>query len=377
MTTRVVVIGAGIAGAAAAHRLVDSCEVVLVEMESQAGYHATGRSAATLSETSGSPAVCALAAASRPFFVDPPDESFGGGLLRPRGLLWVADEEWHGALDDLGAVAASIDVRAERLDARAAAEIVPALRPEWVAGALHEPDAMSIDVARLLDGFLTSFRHKGGTVRLATPTIAAEFVGSTWRVRVTDSPTGNDDTIECDAVVDAGGAWADDLARRSGVTPIGLRPLRRTAFLFPVDGAERWPLVMDVGSRFYFEPEGPGLLASPAEETLVEPCDAQADELAMAQATDALAEATTLRVRGVRSSWAGLRTFTPDRVPVVGPDPDHPGWFWLAGQGGAGIKTAPAMAEALAALVLGEAFPTSLTDLGLTAEHLAADRFRR
>ncbi|MEY2959516.1 MAG: hypothetical protein RLZZ01_2084, partial [Actinomycetota bacterium] len=112
------------------------------------------------------------------------------------------------------------------------------------------------------------------------------------------------------------------------------------------------------------------------EETLVEPCDAQADELAMAQATDSLAEATTLRVRGVRSSWAGLRTFAPDRVPVVGAEPDHPGWFWLAGQGGAGIKTAPAMADALASLVLGEAFPTSLTDLGLTAEHLSVVRLR-
>lgn len=369
---RVVVIGAGIAGAAAAHRLADTCEVVLVEMESQAGYHATGRSAATLSETSGSAAVCALAAASRPFFVRPPDDAFGGGVLRPRGLLWVADEPWRHALDDLAAVAASIGVRADRLDAAAAADLVPVLRTGWVDSALHEPDAMSIDVARLLDGFLTSFRRRQGTIRLATPALRIERIDATWLVHLSDGS----DTIACDVVVNAAGAWADDVARRSGIEPIGLRPLRRTAFVFPVDGADGWPLVMDVGNRFYFEPEGPGVLASPSEETLVEPCDAQADELAMAMATDELAEATTLRVRGVKSSWAGLRTFAPDRIPVLGEDPEHPGWFWLAGQGGAGIKTAPAMAEALATLVLGEPFPTSLSALGVTATTLAPERLR-
>jgi D-arginine dehydrogenase len=382
-SSRVVVIGAGIAGAAAAHRLAESCEVVLVEMEPHAGFHATGRSAATLSETSGSAAVCALAAASRPFFVDPPDDAFGGGVLRPRGLLWVADEPWRSALDDLAAVAASIGVRAERLDGDAAAAVVPVLRPDWLDAALYEPDAMSIDVARLLDGYLTAFRRRGGTVRLATPAVRVERTGSSWRVALTGAPStpsgagvDADDVVECDVVVNAAGAWADEIARRSGVTPIGLRPLRRTAFVFPVEGVDGWPLVMDVGSRFYFEPEGPGLLASPGEETPSEPCDARADELAMAQATDSLAEATTLRVRGVRSSWAGLRTFTADRVPLVGEEPDHPGWFWLAGQGGAGIKTAPAMADTLASLVLDEPFPAALSSLGVTAAMLAPDRLR-
>lgn len=369
-TAQVVVVGGGIAGAAAAFRLASDAEVVLVEMESQPGVHATGRSAAVLSETSGSAAVCALAVASRHFFVDPPDDTVESTVLSPRGLLWVADEAARPALDDLATVAGSIGVRADRLDADAAADLVPALRSDWVADALHEPDAMSIDVARLLDGFLTGFRRRGGTVRLASPAVRIERNGGGWRVHLPDS------TIHADVVVNAAGAWADDVARRAGVRPLGLQPLLRTAFTFPVVGAEAWPLVMDAGSRFYFEPEGPGLLASPAEETASEPCDARPDELAIAMAVDALAEATTLSVRGVRSTWAGLRTFAPDRIPVVGEDPDHPGFFWLAGQGGAGIKTSPAMADALARLVLDEPFPTALTELGVGSDVLTPARFR-
>ena len=363
-------IGAGIAGAAVAYRLAAECDVVLVEMEPQPGTHATGRSAAVLSETSGSPAACALAVASRPFFVEPPDDALDSTVLSPRGLLWVADAPSLPLLDELSAVAGSIGVRAERLDGDAATGLVPALRPEWLAGALHEPDAMSIDVARLLDGFLAGLRRRGGTVRLASPALRIERTGTAWRVGLPDG------RVDADVVVNAAGAWADEIARRAGVPEIGMQPLLRTAFTFPADGVAAWPLVMDVASRFYFEPEGPGLLASPGDETPSEPCDARADELAIAMAADALAEATTLVVRGVRAKWAGLRTFAPDRVPVVGEDPDHPGFFWLAGQGGAGIKTSPAMADVLASLVLGEPFPASLTHLGVTAATLAPGRFR-
>lgn len=367
---KVVVVGGGIAGAAAAHALALDADVVLVEMEPQAGFHATGRSAAVLSETSGSRAVCALASASRTFFVDPPDDTLDATVLTPRGLLWVGDAGTRPALDDLAAVAGSLGADAAMLDAEEVQRLVPAMRRDWLAGALHEPDAMSIDVARLLDGFLTGLRRRGGNVRLGTPAMRLERHGSSWRVDVADGSIG------CDVVVDAAGAWADDIARRAGVEPLGLQPFRRTAFTFPLDGASDWPLVMDVGGHFYFEPEGPGLLASPAEETPSEPCDARADELAIAMAVDALAAATTIAVRGVRSTWAGLRTFAPDRVPVIGEDPDHPGFHWLAGQGGAGIKTAPAMAAALAAGVLGRPFPTTLTELGLEPASLAPDRFR-
>lgn len=367
---RVVVIGAGIAGAAAAYRLAADCEVVLVEMEPQAGHHATGRSAAVLSETSGSRAVCALAAASRSFFVDPPTDAFDATVLSPRGLLWVSDESARPALDEIAAVATSIGVRADWMDADAAIGLVPALRREWLAAALHEPDTMSIDVARLLDGFLAGLRRRGGQVRLASPAVRAERRAGGWRVHVPDG------ALDGEFVVDAAGAWADVVAERAGIAPLGLQPLLRTAFTFPVDGVGRWPLVMDAASRFYFEPEGPGLLASPAEETPSEPCDARADEVAIAMAVDALSAATTLSVRGVRSTWAGLRTFAPDRTPVIGAEPEHPGFFWLAGQGGAGIKTSPAMADALAALVLDEPFPAELVELGVGPDVVSPARLR-
>jgi D-arginine dehydrogenase len=157
---------------------------------------------------------------------------------------------------------------------------------------------------------------------------------------------------------------------------LGLTPLLRTAFTFPVDGVESWPLVMDAGDRFYFEPEGPGLLASPADETPSPPCDARADETAMAVGVDTLAEATTLEVRGVRSRWAGLRTFAPDRLPVVGEDPMAPGFFWLAGQGGAGIKTSPAMATLISAIVRRAELPGELRAFGIDPSVLSPSRLR-
>lgn len=367
---RVVVVGAGIAGAAAAHALARFADVVLVEMEAQPGTHATGRSAAVLSETSGSAAVCALAVASRPFFTAPPDGLFEAPLLSPRGLLWVADEPYAAALDELAATASGVGVRADRLTAAEAIARVPALRDGWVIGAVHEPGAMSIDVAGLLDGFLAGFRRRGGSVRLSSPALRIEPTGAGWRVELPDG------AIDADVVVDAAGAWSDEVAVRAGLDPIGLQPFRRTAFTFPVDGVDGWPMVMDAGSRFYFEPEGPGLLGSPAEETASEPCDARPDELDIARAVDALGEATTLQVRGVRATWAGLRTFAPDRIPIVGEDPSRPGFFWLAGQGGAGIKTAPAMAEVVAALVAGDPFPPALVELGLRADALSPARLR-
>jgi D-arginine dehydrogenase len=232
--------------------------------------------------------------------------------------------------------------------------------------------AMSIDVARLLGGFLTGFRRRGGAVRCSDPALRLEPAGDRWRVV---TPSG---TITAEAVVNAAGAWADRVGGTAGLDPIGLQPLRRTAFVFPADGVAAWPLVMDIGSRFYFEPEGPGLLASPADETPSEPTDARADELDIARAVDALAQATTLEVRGVRSSWAGLRTFAPDRLPVVGPDPRAPGLFWLAGQGGGGIKTSPALAHYVTGLVVDGIPPAELGGVDLRPFHqdIRPDRLR-
>jgi D-arginine dehydrogenase len=250
--------------------------------------------------------------------------------------------------------------------------LVPELRPERAeAGGVYEPDAMTIDVDALLQGFLRGLRARGGEVVVTAELGAAHRTTDGWAV------DAGERRIACRAVVDAAGAWGDVVARRVGVRPIGLAPLRRTAALVPApDSVRSWPLVMDVAGRVYCEPESGGLLISPADETPSEPCDAAAEELDVALALERVAEATTIAPRSVRRAWAGLRTFSPDRAPVAGQDPDAPGFFWLVGQGGAGIKTAPALARVTAAVVAGEPLPADVTARGVTAESLSPSRFR-
>jgi D-arginine dehydrogenase len=196
-----------------------------------------------------------------------------------------------------------------------------------------------------------------------------------WQAEVVTADGGA--VVDADVVVNAAGAWGDEVAKRAGIAPIGLQPLRRTAALVAVpDGVDptAWPLVMDVAGRCYFEPESGGLLLSPADEHATDPCDARAEELDVAWSLDVLADTTTLDVRRVRRAWAGLRTFSLDRQPVIGWEPSHPAFCWLVGQGGAGIKTAPAAAAAIAALVADRPWPDELSALGVTAVSLAPRR---
>ncbi len=367
-----VVVGAGMAGASAAWALAERHRVVLVEMETQPGHHATGRSASVLSETVGHPVVCALAAASRPFLTAPPDGFAEHPLLLPRGLLWVGTDHERVALDELAESAQAVAPSVRRLDAAGVLSLVPRLRPAWSsAGGVHEPDAMAIDVAALLHGFLRGLRARGGELVVSAELAGARPSGGRWEVRAGGRSFG------CDVLVDAAGAWGDVVAARAGVRPLGLAPRRRTAALVPApDEVRTWPMVMDVAGRFYCEPESGGLLVSPADETPSDPCDARPEELDVALALERVGEATTIAPRSVRRAWTGLRTFSPDRAPVAGQDADAPGFFWLVGQGGAGIKTAPVLAQVIAALVLGDPLPPAVTALGVRPESLSPARFQ-
>ncbi|MGH9214214.1 MAG: NAD(P)/FAD-dependent oxidoreductase, partial [Acidimicrobiales bacterium] len=315
-----VVVGGGIAGASVAWALaVRGASVVLVEQEAQTGHHATGRSAALLNETVGHPVVGALARASRPFLAEPPPGFVDHPLLAPRGLLWVGEDT--AALDAVAKEATAGAV--ERLDATAAAALVPELRATWAAaGGVHEAEARSVDVAALLQAYVRGVRSRGGDVATAHEAVRlSPLIGGGWRVEAAGA------TLVGRTVVDAAGAWGDVVAGRAGVMPLGLTPLRRTACIVPVpDGHDvrGWPLIMDVAGGFYAEPEPGGLLVSPGDETPVEPGDARPDELDVALGLDRLREATTLPVRAVRRAWAGLRTFASDRAPVAGFDPDAP-----------------------------------------------------
>ena len=251
---------------------------------------------------------------------------------------------------------------------------MPGLRPHAASGGgVHEPDAMSVDVAALLAGYLRRARRHDAEILTAHEAVEfARTAGGGWRV------TTGERSFEATTVVNAAGAWGDVVATRAGVDPLGLRALRRTACIVPVRAdVTGWPLVMDIANRFYAEPEAGGLLLSPADETESEPTDARAEELDLALALERLDEATDLAPRSIRHSWAGLRTFKPRSGALCSaPDPDDPSFVWCVGQAGAGIKTAPAAAEVIAAAVTGSPFPERLSAWGLTPAGLGAARFR-
>ncbi len=368
---RVAIVGGGIAGTSAAWALAADHDVTLLESEADLGAHATGRSAATLSETSGTRVMCALARASRRFLESPPDGFAEHPLTGPRGLLWIGRDGDEAGLDEIAAIAASgVAPTARRVDDAGCLEVVAELRPGAVtAGGVWEPDARSLDVAALLAAYAAGARQRGANIRRRAEVESLRRTASGWQL------TAGGDTVEADVVVNAAGAWGDVVAARAGVAPLGLCPLRRTAALVPApESVAAWPLVMDVASRCYFEPEAGGLLISTADEHPSEPVDARAEMEDVAWALEMLAETTTLEVRHVRHEWAGLRTFTADRAPAVGWDPDAPGFFWLVGQGGAGIKTAPALAAAAAAIVGDTSWPAELTALGVTPDDLSPAR---
>jgi len=367
VTPHVAVVGAGIAGAGLAYFLRDRARVTLIEAEAQPGYHTTGRSAAFYAETYGGPAVQPLTTASKCFFEHPPEGFAAVPLLGPRGGLHVADA---GALGDLEALERSFGgsgVAIERLGAEALAARVPQLRQTWRAGALWEPGCRDIDVAALHQGFLAGARRAGARLLTDAPVRRIVRRGPLWRI---ETAAG---AVEADILVDAAGAWGDELAVLAGVAPVGLAPLRRTVVVLDVDPAPAadLPLVIAADGSFYFKPDARRLWVSPHDEIPATAADVRPEEFDVALALDRFERATTWRIRRVERAWAGLRTFAPDRIPVYGFDRDVPGFFWCVGQGGFGIQTAPAASELAAALLLGKAPPA-----GLDPAPYAADRLR-
>jgi D-arginine dehydrogenase len=369
--TEVAIVGAGIAGASVAAALAERCRVVLLEREAQAGYHSTGRSAALWSASLGDANVRALTIGSRPFFDMPPPGFAEHPLLVPRGVLEVAGEDARDALDAKVDACRVLSPGVTRLSPAEAAIKVPVLRTDGLVGAFWEPEAADMDVAALHQGFLRLARARGARVMLGAEVTGLARTGGTW---ILETPAG---AVRADMVVNAAGAWADELARLAGAAPAGLVPCRRTGLIVPLPpgtAAAGWPLFGDIAERFYARPEAGRLMVSPADETPVPPCDIQPDELDVAIAVDQLEAATTLEVTRVERRWAGLRTFAPDRLPVVGFDAQAEGFFWLAGQGGYGIQTAPAMADLAAALLLDDRVPAALADLGLARAAIAPGR---
>ncbi|MDT0217187.1 FAD-dependent oxidoreductase [Alcaligenes sp. AB3] len=370
-----VIVGAGMAGVSLAYRLPESAQVLVLERESHAAYHATGRSAAMFVETYGTETIRALTVAGNDFFSHPPAGFSDQPILLPRGVLYVGTAEQQGLLDSQYQDWHEQGLDVSRLSAEEALAMVPCLDPAQLAGALYDGQGQDMDVHALHQGFLKGAQAKGVKLRLDTEVLSAKWDGECWEVQLNSEPT----TLRTRVLVNAAGAWADTLAERCGVQALGIQPKRRSAFLFsPPEGVDHreWPAVIDIGEEFYFKPDAGMLLGSPANADDVDAHDVVAEELDVATGIYRIEERTQLRIRRPSHTWAGLRSFAPDGELVIGQDAQCSGFFWLAGQGGYGIQTAAGASLLAASLLQKQDLPESLKALKIDPAVVSPARFR-
>jgi D-arginine dehydrogenase len=356
----IIVIGAGIAGASVAAHLADTHKVAICEMEERPGYHTTGRSAAAYEPNYGPPPILALTRAARAHFGQ-------GGYLTPRETVFFMPEEQEQAFEHLMAVQQGM----QEISPAVARAKFPLLKEGYARRAVLDPGTADIDVDLLHQSYLRLFRQRGGELHCSRAVTALENNGQ-WTVRTAD------ETLRSRIIVNAAGAWGDKVAAMAGRRPIGLQPKRRSIAVVPgPEGADvmRWPLAGDVGETWYCKPQSGKLLVSPADATPVDPHDAYADDMALAEGIHRFEQAVDLPVTRVERSWGGLRSFAPDGNPVVGHDATPDGFFWLIGQGGYGIQSAPALSRLAAALVRGDEPPEDIMDEGLLLEDISPMRF--
>ncbi|MBT5415673.1 MAG: FAD-binding oxidoreductase [Rhodospirillaceae bacterium] len=365
------IIGAGIGGASAGYRLAEDASVIVVEREERPGYHTTGRSVAVYTEAYGPHVIRALAIAGGEFFTAPPPGFTEKPLCHPHGLMFVARADQRAALEAALAEVQELSPSIAMISLDEAIERVPVLRRDYLDAVFLDPNTMALDVDAIHQGYLRGLKARGGEVVCDAEVLGFERKSGLWQV---ETKAG---VFAAPVVINAAGAWADVVAGMIGAREIGLVPKRRTVIAFaPPAGlkTEAWPVVFDTEEEFYFKADAGTILGSPADETPVPPQDAQPEELDIAITVDRLEKATTMEVGRIIRSWAGLRSFVSDGVPVVGFDPDIEGYFWCAGQGGYGIETSAGLSRAAAALARGEALPRDIADLGVTPADLGPER---
>jgi D-arginine dehydrogenase len=371
-TCDILVIGGGIAGASIAAHLAEHAKVHVLEMEDQPGYHSTGRSAALFSERYGNDTIRALSRASRSFLFTPPTDFCSVPLVRPRNVLIIARSHQQAALDALIQRETPCS-EFQTVDRAEALRLCPVLRSDALLGGAVDSGTADIEVHELHQGYLRLLKRRGGELTTRAKVVGLFHEAARWVVR------SERESFSARIIVNAAGAWAGELGRMAGAQDIGLEPRKRTAALIEpaanVD-ADAWPMILDVEEQFYLKPDAGLLLLSPADETLVPPGDAQPDEMDLAIAIDRLQAATTLNVQRIRSKWAGLRSFVPDRSPVVGFDGRQPGFFWMAALGGYGLQTAPALSALAAGLLLEQPVEGGSLDFGVASHEISPVRLQ-
>jgi D-arginine dehydrogenase len=365
-TADVVIIGAGIAGASLAARLAGAGDIVLIDMEDHPGFHTTSRSAAMWEPSFGPPIFRALTHASGPFLHDPPDGFSPVPLVTERGVMMCGEN------GDGCDRAEFIERGYEEMSRAEATALVPLLRLDDIAWILFDALTKDVDVDALHQGFLRAAKAGGCTIACRARVQRAKRNGA-WEIETSNG------SISAPLVVIAAGAWADEVAARFGAAPLGLQPKRRSACIVAAPAStdiSRWPQIFPAREDFYCKPTGGQLMVSPCDATPVDPHDAYADDFALAEGIAAFERLLDCSVTRVERSWGGLRTFAPDGDPVVGFDPDIEGVFWLAGQGGYGIQSSPALSELAAALLLRKDMPAAIAERGITAEAVSPARLR-
>lgn len=363
---KVIVIGGGIAGLSVAAAVQQWASVTLIEREVHLGYHSSGRSAALFTETYGNAVVRALSVASRAAIVD------GGFAEHVRGAVHFGGRADDQVVDELAQKYRALVPSVRRLSAEDVNALIPVIRADTTCGGVYEPGALDIDTGKMVHASAASLKALGGTVVSGEEVLSIARVSGRFQVETSAA------SYEADMVVNAAGAWVDVVAERAGLTGLVFMPKRRTAFMFdPPAGldARRWPLAVDLHERFYFKPDAGKLIGSLADETDTPPCDAYPEDIDVAVAVDRIEQATELRIGRPQRPWAGLRTFAPDRTPVVGFDPRLPGFFWLGGQGGYGFQVSLTLARIASALLRDATMPEDVAELGVAFDALAPTRF--
>jgi D-arginine dehydrogenase len=365
MEVDVAIIGGGIAGLSCAAYVGSELSAVVLEAERTLGYHATGRSAALYTECYGSAVIRRLAQASHPFLSEPEH-----CVLSHRGVLFVTPPDDTTGLSDLVDEFSALVADLEVLSAEGVEELCPVVPSHKVRGGVYEPRAADIDVDGLQTRFVGMARRSGVEIFLDSTVVAIRRSAHRWHIRTTASE------YSATTVVNAAGAWGDRVAAMAGIAPINLEPLARSVFTFdPGQDPREWPMVVDAHEQWYIKPEGVHMIGSAASEIPTEPGDVRAEEIDVALGIEKITAASTLTIRSVKNTWAGLRTFAPDRLPVVGRAVDDPQFVWLVGQGGYGIKTSPALGELSASIVRNDPVPERIRIGGIDPEDLGPARF--